>query len=106
MPTDTPVYEKAGWTGDARLTATTASYEFGMSRFHREYLSDVLDSRLPSGELPATVPTSGWGYEGAPERPPHAYLPGGSGARSGHRLSRHGPPARRQGVRTGVPGRA
>ncbi|MFC4561341.1 family 78 glycoside hydrolase catalytic domain [Nocardiopsis mangrovi] len=69
IPTDTPVYEKAGWTGDAQLTATTASYEFDMSRFHRKYLDDILDSQLPSGELPTIVPTSGWSYEGAPGWP-------------------------------------
>ncbi|WP_051415509.1 alpha-L-rhamnosidase [Nocardiopsis sp. CNT312] len=66
IPTDTPVYEKAGWTGDAQLTATTVSYEFAMSRFHRKYLNDILDAQLPSGELPTIVPTPGWSYEGAP----------------------------------------
>ncbi|PRY02490.1 family 78 glycoside hydrolase catalytic domain [Allonocardiopsis opalescens] len=69
IPTDTPVYEKAGWTGDAQLTSTTASYEFDMSRFHRRYLDDITDSQLASGELPTIVPTPGWSYEGQPGWP-------------------------------------
>ncbi|GAA3725762.1 alpha-L-rhamnosidase [Spinactinospora alkalitolerans] len=69
VPTDTPVYEKAGWTGDAQLTATTMSYEFDTSRFHRKFLDDMLDAQRPSGELPTIVPTPGWSYEGAPGWP-------------------------------------
>ncbi|MDY7102159.1 MAG: family 78 glycoside hydrolase catalytic domain [Actinomycetota bacterium] len=67
--TDTPVYEKAGWTGDAQLTALTASYEFDTTRFHAKYLADVVDAQLESGELATIVPTPGWSYEGAPGWP-------------------------------------
>jgi alpha-L-rhamnosidase len=69
IPTDTPVYEKAGWTGDAQLTASTASYEFDMTRFHTKYLADFIDAQLEDGELPTIVPTSNWSYEGAPGWP-------------------------------------
>ncbi|GAA1776599.1 family 78 glycoside hydrolase catalytic domain [Streptomonospora arabica] len=69
VPTDTPVYEKAGWTGDAQLTASTMSYEFDTSRFHRKFLNDLLDAQKPSGELPTIVPTPGWSYEGSPGWP-------------------------------------
>ena len=66
VPTDTPVYEKAGWTGDAQLTASTAAYEFDMTRFHTKYMTDFVDAQLESGELPTIIPTAGWSYEGQP----------------------------------------
>lgn len=63
VPTDTPVFEKNGWTGDAHLTVDVAAYNFRMSRFYTKWLDDWADSQLPSGELPPIVPTPGWGYE-------------------------------------------
>jgi alpha-L-rhamnosidase len=69
VPTDTPVYEKAGWTGDARLTASTIAYEFDMTRFHTKYLADFIDAQRENGELPTIVPTSNWSYEDAPGWP-------------------------------------
>jgi alpha-L-rhamnosidase len=62
IPTDTPVFEKNGWTGDAHLTADVAAYNFWMPRFYTKWLRDWTDSQLPSGEFPPIVPTSGWGY--------------------------------------------
>ena len=66
IPTDTPVYEKNGWTGDAQLTSTTAMYEFDMARFHTKWLEDLAETQLPDGELADIAPTPGWSYEGAP----------------------------------------
>jgi alpha-L-rhamnosidase len=66
VPTDTPVYEKNGWTGDAQLTATTSAYEFDMPRFHTKWLTDIAESQLGDGEISDIVPTPGWSYEGAP----------------------------------------
>ncbi|MFB6137138.1 MAG: family 78 glycoside hydrolase catalytic domain, partial [Halobacteriaceae archaeon] len=62
MPTDTPAYEKHGWTGDAQLTAETALLNFRMVPLYRKYVRDIADAQLPSGELPPFVPTSDWGY--------------------------------------------
>lgn len=62
IPTDTPVFEKNGWTGDAHLTADVAAYNFWMPRFYTKWLRDWTDSQLPSGEFPPIVPTAGWGY--------------------------------------------
>lgn len=62
VPTDTPVFEKNGWTGDAHLTADVAAYNFRMARFYTKWLDDWADSQLPSGEFPPIVPTPGWGY--------------------------------------------
>jgi alpha-L-rhamnosidase len=65
LPTDTPTYEKNGWTADAHLTANVASYNFFMPRVYTKWLQDFTDAQLPSGELPPIVPTSGWGYRGS-----------------------------------------
>lgn len=62
IPTDTPVYEKNGWTGDAQLTAEMALYNFDMGRFYRKWLSDFADAQRENGEVPPIVPTSDWGY--------------------------------------------
>ncbi|WP_254533318.1 alpha-L-rhamnosidase [Natrinema gelatinilyticum] len=66
VPTDTPVYEKNGWTGDAQATAATAMYNFDMARFYQKWLRDLRDAQLDSGEVPTIVPTSDWSYENTP----------------------------------------
>ena len=64
-PTDTPVFEKNGWTGDAQLTAVTAINNFYLPSYYTKWMRDFLDAQQESGELPAIVPTSGWSFEGA-----------------------------------------
>jgi len=66
IPTDTPTYEKNGWTGDAQLTAEAALYEFEMAPFYRKWLADFADAQRETGEVPPIVPTSDWGYSDAP----------------------------------------
>jgi len=63
--TDTPVYEKNGWTGDAQLTAPTAAMLFDLRRFYAKWVRDLRDAQLASGELPVIVPSGGaYGYTG------------------------------------------
>ncbi|MFE5139361.1 family 78 glycoside hydrolase catalytic domain [Streptomyces fagopyri] len=62
IPTDTPVYEKNGWTGDAQLGAPVWTYAFGMHRFLTKWLGDLKDSQNAEGQLPVIVPSGGWGY--------------------------------------------
>ncbi|MFE7123206.1 family 78 glycoside hydrolase catalytic domain [Streptomyces sp. NPDC057617] len=62
IPTDTPMYEKNGWTGDAQLGAPVMTYAFGMHRFLAKWLGDLMDSQNPDGQLPVIVPSGGWGY--------------------------------------------
>ena len=62
IPTDTPMYEKNGWTGDAQLGAPVMAYAFGMQRFLSKWLGDLADSQIPDGQLPVIVPSGGWGY--------------------------------------------
>lgn len=81
--TDTPTYEKNGWTGDAQLTSTMALYNFEIESFYRKYLTDLRDSQIPTGELSPIVPTSGWGLTGNPNaegKPFTGHMPAWDGA--------------------------
>ena len=62
IPTDTPTYEKNGWTGDAQLGAPTMIYNFDMATFFTKWLGDMRDSQIESGQLPVIIPSGGWGY--------------------------------------------
>ncbi|WP_329061451.1 family 78 glycoside hydrolase catalytic domain [Streptomyces sp. NBC_01429] len=62
IPTDTPMYEKNGWTGDAQLGAPVMEYAFGVHRFLAKWLGDLADSQNADGQLPVIVPSGGWGY--------------------------------------------
>ena len=61
-PTDCPHREKNGWTGDASIASEFAQYVFENTAGYRKWLADIVDSQLPSGDVCAIVPTSGWGY--------------------------------------------
>lgn len=62
IPTDTPIYEKNGWTGDAQLTAPMAMYNFGINDLYSEWLDDFADAQAENGEIPPIVPSPNWGY--------------------------------------------
>jgi len=62
IPTDTPMYEKNGWTGDAQLGAPVMAYALGVQRFLTKWLGDIADSQTDAGQLPVIVPSGGWGY--------------------------------------------
>ncbi|BCL25843.1 family 78 glycoside hydrolase catalytic domain [Streptomyces aurantiacus] len=62
IPTDTPMYEKNGWTGDAQLGAPIMAYALGVHRFLSKWLGDLKDSQNADGQLPVIVPSGGWGY--------------------------------------------
>ena len=65
--TDTPVYEKNPWTGDAQLTAGTASLLFDTERLYRKMFQDMLDAQTPQGEVPLLCPSNqNYGYVGKP----------------------------------------
>ncbi|HWS90515.1 MAG TPA: family 78 glycoside hydrolase catalytic domain [Pyrinomonadaceae bacterium] len=66
--TDTPVYEKNAWTGDAALTAGAASLLFDTERLYRKMFQDMLDAQAETGELPLLAPSNeNYGYRGKPE---------------------------------------
>ncbi|ADB31696.1 alpha-L-rhamnosidase [Kribbella flavida DSM 17836] len=62
IPTDTPIFEKNGWTGDAQVGAPTMASLVDLARFFTKWLDDLRDSQLPDGRLPVIVPSAGWGY--------------------------------------------
>ncbi|MFB6638255.1 family 78 glycoside hydrolase catalytic domain [Streptomyces chartreusis] len=62
IPTDTPMYEKNGWTGDAQLGTPVMTYAFAMHRMLSKWLGDLADSQTDDGQLPVIVPSGGWGY--------------------------------------------
>jgi alpha-L-rhamnosidase len=65
--TDTPVYEKNGWTGDAQLTAGTASTLFDTKRLYRKLFQDMLDAQSAQGEVPLLSPSNeNYGYVSKP----------------------------------------
>ena len=69
--TDTPVYEKNAWTGDAQLTAGTASLLFDTERLYRKMFQDMLDAQTEQGEVPLLAPSNeNYGYVGKPSFKP------------------------------------
>lgn len=63
FPTDCPHREKNGWTGDAHLASELAMYNFQNTAAYEKWIQDIMDEQKPDGNVPAIVPTSGWGYE-------------------------------------------
>lgn len=63
IPTDCPQRdEREGWTGDYAVFATTASYNFDMSRFVGKWLRDVSAEQGRGGGIPMVVPKAGNGF--------------------------------------------
>lgn len=66
IPTDTPTYEKRGWTGDAQSICDTALLNLDAQTFFRKWLRDLSDSQNESGAIPDTCPGPVY-YPPAPE---------------------------------------
>jgi alpha-L-rhamnosidase len=65
--TDTPVYEKNAWTGDASLTAGTASLLFDTERLYQKMFQDMRDAQTSDGEVSLLAPSNkNFGYVGKP----------------------------------------
>lgn len=67
VATDTPIYEKNGWTGDAQLTAIMAAYNFDIKKLYEVWMTDFADAQHDNGELPPIIPSPGWGYSTSDE---------------------------------------
>ena len=61
-PTDTPAYEKNGWTGDANFALDCMFYNFDMTRFMTKWMDDCRDCMHENGNVPIIVPSGVWGY--------------------------------------------
>ncbi len=68
IPTDTPKYEKNGWTGDAMLGAEIFLRNLDIHELLAKWLQDVADTRPPGGHPQVIAPHGGWrlSWEPAP----------------------------------------
>ena len=63
-PTDTPVWEKNGWLGDANVALSTMLYNFDMSNYLPNFIEIMEDCFNVYGTVPDMVPTAGWWLNG------------------------------------------
>ncbi len=56
IPTDCPQREKAGWTGDIQVYASTAAFNMGTSAFLSRWMKSVETEQLEDGQIPMIVP--------------------------------------------------
>ena len=59
VPTDCPTRERHGWSGDAQIFCSTASYLFDFHAFADKYLRDMYDWQKRDGKLPQIAPEGG-----------------------------------------------
>lgn len=65
-PTDTPVWEKNGWLGDANCALVTMMYNFGMGDYLESFI-DIMDDCLHEfGDVPVIVPSANWSTANSP----------------------------------------
>ena len=65
-PTDTPVWEKNGWLGDANMALYSMLFNFDMSEYLPRFLNMMADCFDEFGSVPVIVPSSGWGADNSP----------------------------------------
>lgn len=61
IPTDTPIYEKNGWTADAHLATEALLHHFDLREAFGKWIDDHIDAQAADGAIPWIVPTPGWG---------------------------------------------
>lgn len=66
IPTDTPVYEKNGWTGDGMLGADMMLRDLGADTLLSKWVQDIADARNEEGAPLLIAPNPGWGDVRAP----------------------------------------
>ncbi|MDA0183817.1 family 78 glycoside hydrolase catalytic domain [Solirubrobacter phytolaccae] len=65
IPTDTPMFEKNGWTGDAAVGAEMFTLNFDVHELFAKWMRDVHETREPNGRPLVIAPSSGnWGVWG------------------------------------------
>ncbi len=65
-PTDTPVWEKNGWLGDANVALATMMYQFDMQTFLPNFLDIMDDCFHAFGTVPTMVPNANWAVDNTP----------------------------------------
>lgn len=76
IPTDTPMYEKSGWTADGHLFTPSALMNFDSSTLWVKWMGDHLDSLSDEGDLPVVLPQRNMPPPGAGGPGPGAGGPG------------------------------
>ncbi|WP_374945538.1 family 78 glycoside hydrolase catalytic domain [Agreia sp.] len=72
IPTDTPMFEKNGWTGDAAVGAEMFLMNLDTQNLFEKWIGDINDSRDANGAPLVIAPSSGqWGQWG-PAQPWHS----------------------------------
>lgn len=66
IPTDTPIYEKNGWTADAHLATEALLHHFDLRASFTKWMDDHVDAQREDGAIPWIVPTPGWGRDSDP----------------------------------------
>jgi alpha-L-rhamnosidase len=66
IPTDTPIYEKNGWTADAHLATEGLLHHFDLRAAFGKWIDDHIDAQGPDGSIPQIIPTPGWGRASDP----------------------------------------
>lgn len=61
IPTDTPIYEKNGWTADAHLATEALLHHFDLREAFGKWMDDHVDAQGEDGSVPQIIPTPGWG---------------------------------------------
>jgi alpha-L-rhamnosidase len=56
IPMDNPDRERAGWTGDAGMIATTACFNLGMQAFWKRWLEEMRLEQREKGNIPMIIP--------------------------------------------------
>lgn len=62
-PTDTPVWEKNGWTGDVNVTLGSMSFNYDVGGLLQYYEDMMRDCQLENGLVPLIAPAADWGRE-------------------------------------------
>lgn len=65
-PTDTPVWEKNGWLGDASCALETMMLNFDMNSYMQSFVDTMADCFHEYGKVPVIVPTADWGVGNSP----------------------------------------
>lgn len=65
-PTDTPVWEKNGWLGDANCALNSMMYNFNMNTYLESFIDIMADCFNEYGDVPIMVPTADWGVPNSP----------------------------------------
>jgi alpha-L-rhamnosidase len=72
IPTDTPKYEKNGWTADGMIGTEMMLLNLDAHEFLAKWVDDIADSRDGLGVPSVIAPRGGWTYDWTPAPPWHA----------------------------------